>query len=422
MRNLLNYFSDVGKRVLAAKIKVMFLTAKIQPKCLTKKNVENHSFYLKGIMSVTRVQSRLHRVSLIVFAFAYRDHRFAANDASVDRASPRPWLGPRGARWATEQRRGAAGGRSSSAGPSRARPSDCGAALVTRLGNEAAPRGSSGVGDGSPRPSASAWTRPGGGRGQRGCRGRCAPATPIRRRCRRRRGANGTQASCGRRAAGQRPTTARPAIMDRTDVVPASGDSVSSAGSSREAARVWAGPSGRRGQQRGDPKPPGQERLRHAREDATAPSVLLDVSGCHHGTPPRWSGRRGRTPPSPSRRTGSVCPCQGTPRKKRRTAATATDREGQAPPTPPRRRAVAPATPMPRSPPRPQSVRGDGLRRSGCGRVRRHHTPASSSCEAGIKWPAGGSVGSQAYGRAHHSDVSDAGPRRGGRKEGGAPL
>ena len=60
MTNPLNHFSDVGKRVLAAKIKVMFLTAKIQPKCPTQKNVENHSFYLEGIMSVTRDQSRLH--------------------------------------------------------------------------------------------------------------------------------------------------------------------------------------------------------------------------------------------------------------------------------------------------------------------------------------------------------------------------
>ena len=60
MRNPLSHFSDVGKRVLVAKMKVMFFDSKIQPKYPTQKNVENHSFYLEGIMSVTRDQSRLH--------------------------------------------------------------------------------------------------------------------------------------------------------------------------------------------------------------------------------------------------------------------------------------------------------------------------------------------------------------------------
>ena len=61
MTNPLNHFSDVGKRVLAAKIKVMFFDSKNTAKMPNaKKNVENHSFYLEGIMSVTRDQSRLH--------------------------------------------------------------------------------------------------------------------------------------------------------------------------------------------------------------------------------------------------------------------------------------------------------------------------------------------------------------------------
>ena len=57
MTNPLNHFSDVGKHVLAAKIKVMLFDSKNTANMPNAKNVENHSLWLKGVMSVTRDQS-----------------------------------------------------------------------------------------------------------------------------------------------------------------------------------------------------------------------------------------------------------------------------------------------------------------------------------------------------------------------------
>merc|ERR1719253_862595 len=156
-----------------------------------------------------------------------------------------------------------------------------GAALVTHPGDEAAPRGSSGVRVASLRPSAFVWTWPGVGRGQRDCRGRCAPATPPRKaRHQAARGLPGHQGPGGR-------------FSPLPGVPPAA--------RARLARRYAPGP-GRPAATEGEgatPSCPDANGCGTPTGMPPCPPVPADEGGCAHGKPLRRPGRRGRTPPTP---------------------------------------------------------------------------------------------------------------------------